>query len=106
MFIEKMTDLAQTTRHPRHVEEETGWPRGTAVKCLRFQPRQPELPAPPAVKKALSKFERRGFRLLPRYKSNAGYEPVRAAVAESLNKRFGTASARKTSSSPSERPRA
>ena len=52
----------------------------------------PNVPAPEAVKQAiLDVLEEEDPVFVHGYMSNAGYEDVRAAVADSLNRRFGTA---------------
>src|SRR5699024_12790123 len=52
----------------------------------------PNVPAPPEVKEAIIKeLNQDDPVMLHGYMSNSGYEDVRKAVADSLNKRFGTA---------------
>ena len=64
-----------------------------AENVFDFSLGNPNVPAPEAVKKAIIELldEEDPVVLHGYTNSNAGYEDVRQAVAESLNKRFGTA---------------
>ena len=64
-----------------------------AENVFDFSLGNPNVPAPAAVKKAIREIlEEEDPIVLHGYtNSNAGYEDVRQAVAESLNERFGTA---------------
>ena len=63
-----------------------------AENVFDFSLGNPNVPAPEAVKKAIIELldEENPVVLHGYTNSNAGYEDVRQAVAESLNKRFGT----------------
>lgn len=63
-----------------------------AENVYDFSLGNPNLPAPKEVKEAINRIlEEEDSVFLHGYMSNSGYEDVRAAVAASLNKRFGTA---------------
>ena len=63
-----------------------------AENVFDFSLGNPNVPAPEAVKKAMIEilYEEDPIVLHGYTNSNAGYEDVRQAVAESLNERFGT----------------
>lgn len=50
----------------------------------------PNVPAPAEVKRAIQEILEEDSLMVHGYMNNAGYEDVRTAVAESLNRRFGT----------------
>ncbi len=63
-----------------------------AENVYDFSLGNPNVPAPPQVKEAAQEIlEREDPLLVHGYMSNSGYEDVRAAIAGSLNRRFGTA---------------
>ena len=63
-----------------------------AENVYDFSLGNPNVPAPAAVKKAITDLlEEEDSLVLHGYMSNSGYEDVRQAIAESLNSRFGTA---------------
>lgn len=63
-----------------------------AENVYDFSLGNPNLPAPKEVKEAIERIlEEEDPVFLHGYMSNSGYEDVRAAVADSLNRRFGTA---------------
>lgn len=63
-----------------------------AENVYDFSLGNPNLPAPKEVKEAINRIlEEEDSVFLHGYMSNSGYEDVRAAVADSLNRRFGTA---------------
>lgn len=63
-----------------------------AENVYDFSLGNPNVPAPPAVKEAvLSILEEEDPIAVHGYMNNSGYEEVRAAIASSLNRRFGTA---------------
>ena len=94
MISEKMMKLAQNNSAIRAMFEEGN---RMAAKYGRenvfdFSLGNPNFPAPAAVKQAiLDILSGEDSVFVHGYMSNAGYEPVRAAVAENLNSRFGTA---------------
>lgn len=94
MISEKMLKLAGGNSAIRAMFEEG---KLLAAKYGRenvydFSLGNPNFPAPPEVKAAiLDILDREESTMVHGYMSNAGYEDVRAAVADSLNRRFGTA---------------
>lgn len=62
-----------------------------AENVYDFSLGNPNLPAPPEVKQAIFEIlEQEDPVLVHGYMNNSGYEDVRAAIAQSLNRRFGT----------------
>ncbi|SHH92248.1 aspartate aminotransferase [Sporobacter termitidis DSM 10068] len=94
MISEKMMKLAQNNSAIRAMFEEGN---RLAAQYGRenvydFSLGNPNFPAPAAVKKAIvDVLDREDAVFVHGYMSNAGYESVRGAIADSLNKRFGTA---------------
>ena len=94
MIAEKMMPLVRNNSAIRTMFEE-----GRRLAALYgpenvfdFSLGNPNVPAPEAVKQAiLDVLEEEDPVFVHGYMSNAGYEDVRAAVADSLNRRFGTA---------------
>lgn len=94
MIAEKMMPLVRNNSAIRTMFEE-----GRRLAALYgpenvfdFSLGNPNVPAPDAVKQAiLDVLEEEDPVFVHGYMSNAGYEDVRAAVADSLNRRFGTA---------------
>ena len=70
----------------------TDWQRYTDLKIFDFSLGNPNVPAPDAVKYAIKELldEEDPVVLHGYTNSNAGYEDVRIAIADSLNERFGT----------------
>ena len=63
-----------------------------AENVYDFSLGNPNVPAPAAVKAAISEIlEEENPVVVHGYMNNSGYEEVRSAIAGSLNKRFGTA---------------
>ena len=94
MIAEKMMPLVRNNSAIRTMFEE-----GRRLAALYgpenvfdFSLGNPNVPAPEAVKQAiLDVLEEEDPVFVHGYMSNAGYEDVRAVVADSLNRRFGTA---------------
>lgn len=94
MIAEKMKPLVQNNSAIRAMFEEGKRLAGIygAENVYDFSLGNPNVPAPEAVKKAIIDIlDEEESTFVHGYMSNAGYEDVRAAIAESLNKRFGTA---------------
>jgi aspartate aminotransferase len=93
MISEKMMKLAQNNSAIRAMFEEGN---RLAAQYGRenvydFSLGNPNFPAPAAVRKAITDIlESEDSVFVHGYMSNAGYEPVRGAIADSLNKKFGT----------------
>lgn len=93
MIAEKMKPLVNNNSAIRAMFEE-----GNQLKAIYgeenvfdFSLGNPNVPAPAEVKQAiLDILEEEDSVMVHGYMSNAGYEDVRATVAESLNERFGT----------------
>jgi len=93
MISKKMTELTKNNSAIRAMFEEGNRlaARYGRENVFDFSIGNPNFPAPPAVKKAIVDIlNEEDSVYVHGYMTNAGYEPVRAAVAESLNKRFGT----------------
>lgn len=94
MISEKMIKLAQGNSAIRAMFEEG---KRLAAKYGRenvydFSLGNPNFPAPAALNAAIKDIiDNTDSTVVHGYMSNAGFETVRAAVAESLNRRFGTA---------------
>lgn len=94
MIAEKMQPLVQNNSAIRAMFEEGKRLAGIygAENVYDFSLGNPNVPAPAAVKKAIIDIlNEEESTFVHGYMSNAGYEDVRTAIAESLNKRFGTA---------------
>ena len=93
MIADKMKVMIQNSSAIRAMFEEG---KRLAVKCgaenvYDFSLGNPNVPAPVQVKEAIiEELENDDPVMLHGYMSNSGYEDVRKAVADSLNKRFGT----------------
>lgn len=93
MISKKMMELAQNNSAIRAMFEEGNRLAAQYGRenVFDFSLGNPNFPAPPAVKKAIYDIlEKEDSVYVHGYMSNSGYGPVRAAVAESLNKRFAT----------------
>lgn len=93
MISEKMIPLMQNNSAIRMMFEEGK--KMAAVygpeNVYDFSLGNPSVPAPAVVKEAICNIlEEEDSLYVHGYMSNAGYEDVRAGIAESLNKRFGT----------------
>ena len=93
MISEKMQPLLQNNSAIRAMFEEGK--RLAAIygkdQVFDFSLGNPNVPAPDAVKKAiLDILEEEDPVMVHGYMSNAGFEDVRKAIADSLNRRFGT----------------
>lgn len=94
MISEKMLKVAQSSSVIRAMFEEGKQMAAEfgAENVYDFSLGNPSVPAPAAVNKAaVDILQNEDNLLLHGYMSNAGYEDVRQAVADSLNRRFGTA---------------
>ena len=94
MIADKMKNLVKNSSAIRAMFEEgkkMAQEYG-AENVYDFSLGNPNVPAPPEVKEAIIKeLNQDDPVMLHGYMSNSGYEDVRKAVADSLNKRFGTA---------------
>ena len=93
MISEKMTAYVNNSSAIRAMFEEGKRLASIygAENVYDFSLGNPNLPAPKEVKEAIYRIlEEEDSVFLHGYMSNSGYEDVRAAVAASLNKRFGT----------------
>lgn len=93
MISEKMKPLVQNNSTIRTMFEEGRRMAGIygAENVYDFSLGNPNVPAPEAVKQAiLSVLWEEESTFVHGYMSNAGFEDVREAIAESLNRRFGT----------------
>lgn len=95
MISKKMENMVANSSAIRAMFEEGNRLAGIygAENVFDFSLGNPNVPAPAAIKKAIIDIlnEEDPIVLHGYTNSNAGYEDVRAAVAESLNERFGTA---------------
>jgi len=94
MISNKMQKLAQNNSVIRAMFEEGKKMAAEfgAENVYDFSLGNPSVPAPAAVgKAAMDILQNEDNLMLHGYMSNAGYEDVRQAVADSLNRRFGTA---------------
>jgi len=94
MISDKMKPLLQNNSAIRAMFEEGG--RLKAIygedKVYDFSIGNPNVPAPPEVKQAIIDIlNEEESTMVHGYMSNAGFEDVRAVIADSLNRRFGTA---------------
>ena len=93
MISEKMKPLVNNNSAIRAMFEEGNQLRAKygAENVFDFSLGNPNVPAPEAVKKAIYDIlENEESTFVHGYMSNAGYPRVRKAIAESLNRRFGT----------------
>ena len=93
MIAEKMAHLVKNSSAIRAMFEEGKKlaEQYGAENVYDFSLGNPNVPAPAEVKKAIvEELEREDPVILHGYMSNSGYEDVRQAVAQSLNKRYGT----------------
>ncbi len=94
MISEKMMQLAQNNSAIRAMFEEGNQmaARYGRENVFDFSLGNPNFPAPDAVRKAIFDIlNSQDSMTVHGYMSNAGFESTRQAVADSLNKRFGTA---------------
>jgi len=94
MISEKMRPMVQNNSAIRAMFEEGKRLAGIygAENVYDFSLGNPNVPAPEAVKQAiLDILEEEESTFVHGYMSNAGYEDVREVIAQSLNRRFGTA---------------
>lgn len=94
MIAEKMKAMVQNSSAIRAMFEEGKQmaARYGAENVFDFSLGNPNVPAPKEVKEAILEIlDGEDSRMVHGYMSNSGYEDVRAAIAASLNKRFGTA---------------
>lgn len=94
MIAEKMKKLVNNSSAIRAMFEEGKKmaEQYGAENVYDFSLGNPNVPAPAEVKEAILKeLEEEDSLMLHGYMSNSGYEDVREAVAQSINKRFGTA---------------
>ncbi len=94
MISEKMKPLVQNNSAIREMFEEGKRLAGIygAENVYDFSLGNPNVPAPPEVDRAIrAVLDEEETTFVHGYMSNSGYEDVRAAVAASLNERFGTA---------------
>lgn len=94
MISDKMKDLVNNSSVIRAMFEEGKRLAGIygAENVYDFSLGNPNVPAPKAVNDAIKSIvEEESSVELHGYMSNSGYEDVRAAIADSLNRRFGTA---------------
>jgi aspartate aminotransferase len=94
MISEKMMKLAQNNSAIRAMFEEGNRMAAQVGRenVFDFSLGNPNFPAPAAVKKAIVDIlNNEDAVYVHGYMPNAGYEAVRAAVAENLNRRYGTA---------------
>ena len=93
MISDKMIDLVNNSSVIRAMFEEGKRLAGIygAENVYDFSLGNPNVPAPAQVNKAIKALvDEEESTVLHGYMSNSGYEDVRAAVASSLNRRFGT----------------
>lgn len=93
MISEKMKQLASNNSVIRAMfEEGQNMAREFgAENVYDFSLGNPSVPAPAAVKDAIREIlDQEDSLMVHGYMSNVGYQDVRQAVAESLNRRFGT----------------
>lgn len=93
MLADKMRPLVENNSPIRAMFEEGKKMAAVygAENVYDFSLGNPNVPAPPAVNKAiLDIISEEETTFIHGYMSNAGFEDTRAAVAESLNRRFGT----------------
>lgn len=98
MISEKMKPLVQNNSAIRMMFEEGNRLRTKygADKVFDFSLGNPSVPAPDCVREAIIELvNEMEPTVLHGYMSNAGFEDVRQTIAESLNRRFGTAFAAK-----------
>lgn len=98
MISEKMKPFVQNNSAVRMMFEEGNRLRAIygPDKVYDFSLGNPSVPAPECVKEAIIELvNEEEPTLLHGYMNNAGFEDVRQAIAESLNRRFGTAFAAK-----------
>lgn len=98
MISEKMKPFVQNNSAVRMMFEEGNRLRGIygPDKVYDFSLGNPSVPAPECVKEAIIELvNEEEPTVLHGYMSNAGFEDVRQAIAESLNRRFGTSFAAK-----------
>lgn len=98
MISEKMKPFVKNNSAIRMMFEEGNKLRAKygADKVYDFSLGNPSVPAPEAVNKAIVELvTEEPSTVLHGYMSNAGFEDVRQTIAESLNRRFGTAFAAK-----------
>ena len=94
MIADKMVGLVNNSSVIRAMFEEGKRLAGIygAENVFDFSLGNPNVPAPKAVNEAIKEVvDSENLVALHGYMNNSGYEDVRSAVAESLNKRFGTA---------------
>lgn len=94
MIADKMVSMVKNSSAIRAMFEEGKIMAGKygAENVYDFSLGNPNVPAPDEVKKAiLEELETEDPVVLHGYMNNSGYEDVRGAIAESINKRFGTA---------------
>lgn len=94
MIAEKMKPFVQNNSAIRMMFEEGNRLRAKygADKVFDFSLGNPSVPAPDRVRQAIIDLvNEEEPTVLHGYMSNAGFEDVRATIAESLNRRFGTA---------------
>lgn len=94
MISEKMRPLVENNSAIRAMFEEGKRLAGIygAENVYDFSLGNPNVPAPDAVKKAINDIlDEEESTFVHGYMSNAGFEDVREAIAQSLNRRFGTA---------------
>ena len=93
MISDKMIDLVNNSSVIRAMFEEGKRLAGIygAENVYDFSLGNPNVPAPAQVNEAIKALvDEEESTVLHGYMSNSGYEDVRAAVASSLNRRFGT----------------
>ena len=93
MISEKMTAMVKNSSVIRAMFEEGKIMAAKygAENVYDFSLGNPNVPAPEAVKQAIEEILQKEDPLTVHgYMSNSGYEDVRAAIADSLNQRFGT----------------
>ena len=94
MISEKMKPFVQNNSAIRMMFEEGNRLRAIygADKVFDFSLGNPSVPAPDCVREAIIELvNNEKPTVLHGYMSNAGFEDVRQTIAESLNRRFGTA---------------
>jgi len=94
MISDKMKPLLQNNSAIRAMFEEGGHLKAIygEDKVYDFSIGNPNVPAPPEVKQAIIDIlNEEESTMVHGYMSNAGFEDVRAVIADSLNRRFGTA---------------
>lgn len=93
MISERMVPLVENNSAIRMMFEEGKRMAGIygAENVYDFSLGNPNVPAPEAVKEAITDvLDEEPSTFVHGYMSNAGYEDVRGAIADSLNQRFGT----------------